>query len=132
MGQICWYVILKNLCIKVENLIGAPVLTNESTNEIDEILKTLCNSNPSNLKFCYLNVNSIRNKFSDLQKIVNGNVDIVSIAETKLDGSFPSAQFFWEGYKAPYRLDVNSRSGGLLLYVKSSIPSRLLQYKLFL
>ena len=72
-------------------------------------------------------MNSIRNKFSDLQKIVSGNVDIVSIAETKLDGSFPSAQFFWEGYKAPYRLDVNSRSGGLLLYVKSSIPSRLLQ-----
>ena len=101
-------------------------MTNEPAKEIDNILKNLCNSNPSNLKFCYLNVNSIRNKFSDLQKIVNGNIDIVSIAETKLDGSFPSAQFFWEGYKAPYRLDISNRSGGLLLYIKSSIPSRLL------
>ena len=28
------------------------------------------------------------------------------------------------GYHTPYRLDVNSKNGGLLVYVKSSIPSR--------
>ena len=51
-------------------------------------------------------------------------MDVVSIAETKIDASFPSAQFVLEGYHSPYRLDVSSRSGGILVYVKSSIPSR--------
>ena len=46
------------------------------------------------------------------------------MAETKIDASFPSAQFVFEGYHLPYRLDVSNRSGGILVYVKSSIPSR--------
>ena len=86
------------------------------------------NDNPSNLNFCYLNINSVRNKFTDLQTIINGNVDIVSIAETKLDASFPSAQFTLERYHTPYRLDIN-KSGGILVYVKSSIPSHCLCYE---
>ena len=53
-------------------------------------------------------------------------VDVVSIAETKIDASFPSAQFALEGYHSPYRLDVSSRGGGIFVYVKSSIPSRCL------
>ena len=40
---------------------------------------------------------------------------------------FLLAQFVLEGYQAPYRLDVNCRSGGILVYVKSSIPSRHLE-----
>ena len=32
----------------------------------------------------YLNINSIRNKFGDLDKIVDGNTDILCIAATKL------------------------------------------------
>ena len=87
-------------------------------------MKVLRNDNPSNLNFCYLNINSVRNKFTDLKTIINGNVNIISIAETKLDGSLPCAQFILDGYHTPYRLDVNSKNGGLLVYVKSSIPSR--------
>ena len=51
-------------------------------------------------------------------------MDAVSIVETKIDASFPSAQFVYEGYHWPYRLDISSKSGGVLVYVKSSIPSR--------
>ena len=87
------------------------------------------NDNPSNLNFCYLNINSVRNKFTDLQTIINKNADLVSIAETKLDASFPSAQFTLEGYHTPYRLDINNKSGGILVYVKSSIPSRCFCYE---
>ena len=87
------------------------------------------NDNPSNLNFCYLNINSVRNKFTDLQTIINGNVDIVSIAETKLDASVPSAQFTLEEYHTAYGLDTNNKSGGILLYLKSSIPSRCLCYE---
>ena len=86
------------------------------------------NDNPSTLNFCYLDINSVRNKFTDLQTIINGNVDIVSIAETKLDDSFPSTQFTL-GYHTPYRLEVNNKSGGILVYVKSSIPSHCLCYE---
>ena len=88
------------------------------------MLSDLRSNNPSNLNFCYLNINSVRNKFSDFQEIINGNVDVISIAETKIDASFPSAQFVFEGYHSPYRLDVSNRSGGIPVYVKSSIPSR--------
>ena len=88
------------------------------------MLRDLRSNNPSNLNFCYLNINSVRNKFTDLQEIINGNVDVISIAEAKTDASFPSAQFLFEGYHSPYRLDVSNRSGGILVYVKSSIPSR--------
>ena len=77
----------------------------------------------------------MRNKFTDLQTIINGNVDIVSVAETKLDASFPSAWFTLEGYHIPNCRDINNKSGGILVYAKSSIPSRFLcvfLYRLFL
>ena len=92
-------------------------------NDVSQILNTLRNGNPSNINFCYLNVNSVRNKFSDLQDVINRNVDIVLIAETKIDASFSSAQFVLDGYHLPYCLDVTEQKGGILVYVKSSIPS---------
>ena len=98
-------------------------------NETDQVLKVLRNDNPSNLNFCYLNINSVRNKFTDLQIIINGNVDIVSIVEAKLDASFPSAQVTLKGYHAPYRPDINNKSGGILVYVKASIPSPCLSFE---
>ena len=56
--------------------------------------------------------------------MLNKNVDVLAVSETKLDESFPPGQFDLQGYKRPYRLDVNDRSGGLLVYVNSDIPSR--------
>ena len=43
-----------------------------------------------------------------------------------MDESFPTNQFLLEGYSSPYRLDINGRSGGLLVYVNENIPSRIL------
>ena len=80
--------------------------------------------NPSNLNFAYLNINSVRNKFENLIEIINENVDIFTITETKLDGSFPTAQFEIKGYYSPFRFDITNKNGGLLVYIKSSIPSR--------
>ena len=92
--------------------------------DIDQVLSDLRSTNPSNLNFCNLNINSVRYKFNDFQEIINGNLDVVSIVEAKIDASFSSAQFVFEGYHSPYRLDISSKSGGILVYVKSSIPSR--------
>ena len=94
----------------------------------DQILFDLKSNNPSNLNFTYLNINSVRNKFENFKEIINGNVDIFKIAETKLDGSIPTSQFELEGYYSPFRLYITKQSGGLLVYIKSSIPSRQLSY----
>ena len=46
------------------------------------------------------------------------------ISETKLDNSFPNNEFLIPGFTDPYRLDRDSHSGGLLLYVRNDIPSK--------
>ena len=61
--------------------------------------------------------------------MLDKNVDIFLISQTKLDDSFPSAQFKVEGFTTPYRYDRNDKGGGLLLHIMEDIPSRLLQCK---
>ena len=69
-------------------------ITNLSLSKnIDQILFDLKTNNPSNLNFAYLDINSVRYKFENFKEIINSNVDIFTIAETKLDGSFPTSQF---------------------------------------
>ena len=51
-------------------------------------LKCLRHSHLNNVIFSYLNINSVRNKLGDLDKILDRNIDILCIAETKLDESF--------------------------------------------
>ena len=65
------------------------------------------------LFFGYLNVNSIRNKFTSIQELIKRIFDIFLIGETKLDHSFPNAQFKIEGYKS-FRKDRDAFGGGLL------------------
>ena len=48
------------------------------------------------------------------------------ISETKLDESFPVGQFLMDGYSVPYRLDRDGNGGGILLYIREDIPSKLL------
>ena len=67
-----------------------------------QIFKGPSLSNPKNVILLYLNVDSIRKKFDNLQKIIKKNLDVSAVTETKIDASFPSAQFFLEGYHSPY------------------------------
>ena len=76
-----------------------------------------------------LNINSIRNKFKFLEKDICANLDILLISET-IDDSFPSAQFLLDGFSKPYRLDRCSNGGGILLYIRDDIPSRLFQIQI--
>ena len=52
---------------------------------------------------------------------ISGNIDILLVSETKLDSSFPNAQFYMYGYTTPYRLDRNANGGGLLLYLRDDV-----------
>ena len=48
------------------------------------------------------------------------------ISETKSDNSFPDGQLLIEGYSKPYKIDCNCHGGGIILYVRADIPSKLL------
>ena len=48
------------------------------------------------------------------------------ISETELDESFPTSQFFMNAFSSPHHLDCNFNGGGILLYIREDIPSKLL------
>ena len=87
-------------------------------------LGNLRSKNPKNIIFSYININSIRNKFENLCDIVGNNVDVLSIAETKINSSLPNAQFLLPGFREPLWFDINHRSGGLLVYIKLHFRQR--------
>ena len=72
-----------------------------------------------------LNVNSIASKFDAIKAIIPGSIDVMVFCETKLDDSYPTAQFVIDGFKKPFRLDRNSNGGEILIYVRSDIPCSL-------
>ena len=72
----------------------------------------------------YLNINSIRNNFSSIPHLIDNNLDIFSVAETKLYSSLAESQFILPGMRQPFRSDVSSRKGGLLVFVNNDIPSQ--------
>ena len=97
---------------------------NESANDL---LKKIRVKNVNRIVIGTLNINSLPNKFSQLKEIIGKNLDIFTIQETKLDSSFPPEQFTIEGYSKPYRLDRNREGGGVLIFVREDIPSKLLE-----
>ena len=73
------------------------------------------------LIFAHLNINSIRNKFKFLAMQVKGKLGILMILKTKIDESFPKQNFLIEGFSTPYRLDRDSKGGGIMLCVRANI-----------
>ena len=81
---------INNCHFSSENL--QSILCNEPTDSVSR-LREMKQKKPCNPSFSYINVNSIRNKQAKLFTIVDSNIDILTISETKLDFSFPMAQF---------------------------------------
>ena len=82
------------------------------------------NSFPKNLISGHLNINGLRNKFFEIHDILKDNLlDLFFISETKLDSSFPNAQFQVPGFKY-YRVDRNAHGGGIAAYIRSDLPHR--------
>ena len=80
-----------------------------------------------NLIISHYNVNSIRHKFCEILPLITEfQVDILAIAESKLDDSFPLQQFNISNYKL-HRQDRDSRGGGIMIYINDCIPHRLLK-----
>ena len=95
----------------------------ESDNK-DVSLYDFRKDHPKNFIFAHININHFRNKFIEIAPWLYDNiVDLLAISETKLDKSFPSCQFKVMNYSM-YRCDRDGNGGGLICYVKSSIPHR--------
>ena len=100
---------------------------NTTENTFSSVLKEIRLKNVDRLILAHLNINSIRNKFEALSSFVTDNIDILLISETKIDSSFPDGQFLIKGFSTPFRKDRNANGGGLLLYVRDDIPTKLLK-----
>ena len=72
-------------------------LIKNTKKNINFFLKRSRHSDLNNVIFSYLNINSIR-----LDKIVNGDIDILCKAETKLDESFPNNQLAYQYNQSIY------------------------------
>ena len=56
-----------------------------------------------------------------------GTADVLMNSETKIDNSFPIANFLIDSFNQPYVIDYNSSGSGITLYVREDIPSNLLK-----
>ncbi|CAG2205039.1 unnamed protein product [Mytilus edulis] len=76
---------------------------------------------PDTFSCAYLNINSLRYKFCSIKELLCKNtVDMLIIAETKIDDSFPDALFKVDNFHF-WRKDRTSHGGGLVMYVRSDI-----------
>ena len=90
-------------------------------------MKKLRTKNPERVINGNLKINSLPNKFEQLRDTVFKYLDVLVLTETKLDDSFPKAQFLVDGFSEPYRYDRNRKAGGIMIYIRENIPSTLLE-----
>ena len=95
-----------------------------SDNDSEAALRLNRSKYSKNIIFSYLNINSIRNKFDSVRAAIVNYVDILIAAETKINESFPTAQFAIDGFHKLLKLDATDKSGGLLVYVRPYLPLR--------
>ena len=88
------------------------------------LLRNLQLKNTNRLILGHLNINSIVGKFDHLKVLIENNIDILVLTETKTDASFPNAQFRIDRFSARFRLDQNRFGGGVLIYVREDIPCK--------
>ena len=94
-------------------------------------LKNLWLSNVNRVVIGNLNISSLPNKFNQLKEIVIKYVDILGLTERKLDDYFPNSQFLVDGFSEPFSIDRNKSVGGVIIYVRNNIPSKLLTKHFF-
>ena len=107
-STLCDNILPVSVAISVDNVLQTSVL-NPLANPFNYILKDdedsrttlrkLRVTNIGNIIIAHLNINSLRYKFDSLVELIQSNLDILVIRETKLDESFPDAQFKINGFK---------------------------------
>ena len=81
----------------------------------------------SNVNYCRQLKHKLTYKQIDqLKEIVLKYIDTLVITETKLDDTFPNAQFLVPGFSKIFRFYRNRKGGGVMIYVHEDTPSKLL------
>ena len=78
-----------------------------------------------------LKIYSTPSKFDDLKILISGMFDILTITEKKFDDTCSISEFHIERYSMPYRLDRNRKSGGVIIYVREDISSKVFRKRFF-
>ena len=89
-------------------------------------IKNVRLSNVNRVIIGNLNINSLTNKFNLLKETVLEYIDILVITERKLVDTLPNAQFSVSPFSKPFHLNRNRKGGGVMIYVRENIPSKLL------
>ena len=55
------------------------------------------------------------------------NIDILVVTETKVDDKFPLSQSYLEGFTMPNELDRYHNGGGVIIYAREDIASKILE-----
>ena len=103
---------------------------NTAPNSLSKI-KELRIGNANKVIIGNLNINSIRNKFEQLKETVLKYIDILVVTETKLDETFLESLFLMDGFSKPYRLDRNKNGGGVMIFIRDTISSKILEKHIF-
>ena len=96
------------------------------TDDPKEIFKNHKLKNVNRLTCAKLN---IRYKSDSLVHLINNNIDVLMISETKLDPSFPTEQFHIHSFPELYKFDKDGNGGGMHLYIRDDIPSKVILTK---
>ena len=78
----------------------------------ENLIRKLKFDKPNKLIIWHLNINSIRYKFEYLRDIIDNNIDILLISETKLNDTFSNGQFIINGFHPPLRNDRTDKGLG--------------------
>ena len=81
---------------------------------------------PRNSLIAYLNINSLRNKIIDHREVISYlQLDYFVLSETKINNSFPSAQFDMSGYEIRAKRDRDGMGrrgeGGIIEHVRRGV-----------
>ena len=77
----------------------------------------------------HININFLESKFDALKLLIEDILDILVVTETKIDASYPTAQFEINGFGTPFRLDRNKHGGGVMIYVREHLPCKPIQFQ---
>ena len=82
--------------------------------------------NDSNPIVAYLNINLLGKKKNHFREICKESpIDILCVGETKIDPSYPDAQFQINDYQfPPFRRDRNKYKGGKIVFIRQGLITR--------
>ena len=85
------------------------------------IISELKKKNSERPVIAHLNINSLSSKFEPLTSLIQDNIDLLIVTESKLDETFPQGQFHIDGFSKPIRLDRNRHGGGIIIFIRNGL-----------